>query len=548
MNTESFLANVENSLKTHGNLPALTDFKEKTVTYEDVAYRIAKLHVMFEIYGLKKGDKIALTGKNSVNWAVSFLSVVTCGAVAVPILHEFTAENIHNIVNHSDATILLVDKHLLEQLDISQMPELGLVLLVDDFSIVKSKKTDVSKQKIDSVMKEKYPENFSVENINFHKDTPEELMMISYTSGTTGYSKGVMLPYRSLLSNMRFGEEVLPNLKTGDSVVSMLPMAHMYGLAFEFLYEFIKGCHIHFLSRLPTPQIILDAFSTVKPRLVVTVPLIVEKIFKKRLAPAINRPVMKIALRLPLLNQFILKKINKKLVALFGDRFIEVIIGGASFNADAEKFFKRIKFRYTVGYGMTECGPIIAYEDWSKTPLYSCGKAAPRMEIKINSPDPENIPGEIMTRGDNVMLGYYKNQEATNLVLTQDGWLNTGDLGIINSDGYLFIKGRSKNMILGANGQNIYPEEIESKLNNTDLISESLIIEINGKIVALAYPDSDAVASGNFSQTEITAKMEEIRVEINRHLPAYSQISQIKIQMEEFEKTPKKSIKRYLYG
>jgi long-chain acyl-CoA synthetase len=543
MSIESFRKNIELSLKKHWDLPALTDFDGETITYGQVALKIAKLHTVFEACGLEKGDKVAIIGRNSSHWGITFIATVTYGAIAVPVLHEFSPENVHHIVNHSDAKILFAGKFALDALDISKMTDLETIILIDNFSIIKSAKL---KTISDEPVQKKYPSGFTAQDIEYHEEQPDDLAMINYTSGTTGFSKGVMLPYRSLMSNMLFARKVLADLKQGDNVVSMLPMAHMYGLAFEFLYEFCTGCHVYFLSRLPTPKIILDAFARVKPRIIVTVPLIVEKIYKKQLLPAINKPFVKTALRLPLVDRRILKRINERLTDFFGGNFIEVIIGGASFSADAEKFLKRIGFKYTVGYGMTECAPIISYEDWSKVPLFSCGKAAPRMEIKIDSTDPEKIPGEILTRGDNVMLGYYKNPEATNEALI-DGWLHTGDLGIIDKNGYLFIKGRSKNMLLGANGQNIYPEEIESTLNSVDYISESVVFDSKGKIIALVHPDNEVVSAENLSAEDLIAKLDLIRMEINAQLPSYSQIAQIKIHPEEFEKTPKKSIKRYLY-
>jgi long-chain acyl-CoA synthetase len=542
MNTKSFLANIENSLKKHWDLPALTDFNGETVTYGQVARQIAKLHAMFDALDIKKGDRVAIVGRNSSNWGISFLASLTYGAVAVPVLHEFTPENIRHIISHSESKLLFAGKYILDSLDVDQLPDLKTIVLVDDCSIVKS---ETPKQS-NGQKEEQYPPEFSPQDVAYRTDEPEELAIINYTSGTTGFSKGVMLPYRSLLSNMLFAEEVLAELKYGDSVVAMLPMAHMYGLAFEFLYEFITGCHIYFLSRLPTPKIILDAFASVKPRIIITVPLVVEKIFKKQLFPAINKPFVRTALRLPVVDTRILKRINQRLTDFFGGNFIEVIIGGAAFGSIAEKFLKRIGFRYTVGYGMTECGPIIAYEGWANVPLFSCGKAVPRMEIKIDSADPENIPGEILTRGENVMLGYYKNPEATEEALA-DGWLHTGDLGVIDKNGYLYIKGRSKNMLLGANGQNIYPEEIENRLNNAQYVMESLVIDLHGKIVALVYPDQDAVDAENLSTDELKDRLDKIRMEINTQMPSYSQIALIKIQPEEFAKTPKKSIKRYLY-
>jgi long-chain acyl-CoA synthetase len=549
INTESFLNNIKDSMINHWDSPALTDFNGETVTFGQVAHKIAKLHIAFEVFELKKGEKVSIAGRNSSNWGIAYLAALTYGAVAVPILHEFTPENIHHIVNHSESKILFAGKYIYDSMVSAQMSDIETVILLDDYSAVKSVKVKIedAAKIFDKLEQSRYPSGFLPQHIESHIDKPDELAMINYTSGTMGFSKGVMLPYRSLLSNMLFAQKVLAKLKHGDNVVSMLPMAHAYGLAFEFMYEFIVGCHIHFLSRLPTPKIILNAFAAVKPRIVITVPLVVEKIFKKRLFPAINKPFVRAALRLPLVDARILKRINQRLTDFFGGNFIEVIIGGAAFNPVVEKFLKRIGFRFTVGYGMTECGPIITYEDWSKVPLFSCGKAAPRMKIKIDSSDPENIPGEILTRGDNVMLGYYKNPEATKEAFSADGWLRTGDLGVIDKNGYLYIKGRSKNMILGANGQNIYPEEIESSLNSTKYIAESVVIDSHGKIVALVYPDCDAVLEENLSEDELNEKLDKIRIEINTKMPAYCRIARIKIHPEEFEKTPKKSIKRYLY-
>ncbi|MDR2562687.1 MAG: AMP-binding protein [Prevotellaceae bacterium] len=548
MDSNSFLANLEYSLKTNWDYPALSDFKAATLTYGDVARKIARIHLVFEACGLNKGDKVSIIGRNSAHWGVTFLATLSYGAVAVPILHEFKPDNVHHIVTHSESRILFAGNSSWESLDESQMTGLEAIILIDDFSILKSGRKEVFdiRQEIDELEKERFPKGFGPEDIKFHRDQREELALINYTSGTTGFSKGVMLPYRSLLSNMLFAEEALPDMKHGDSVVSMLPTAHMYGMAFEFLFEFLKGCQVHFLTRAPTPKIILEAFASIKPTLVISVPLIVEKIYKKQLLPAINKPFVRLAMKLPVVDKRILKRINEKLTNFFGGNFFEVIVGGAAFNPDAEKLFRRIGFKYTVGYGMTECAPIISYEIWDKIPMFSCGKAAPRMEIKIDSNDPENIPGEIVVRGDNVMLGYYKNKEATDECM-KDGWLYTGDLGIIDRNGYLYIKGRSKNMLLGPSGQNIYPEEIESRYNNDNYVSESLIIDSGGKLIALVFPDFDAAYRDGLSNDDIEKKLEETRILINSELPHYSQISRVKIYPEEFEKTPKKSIKRFLY-
>jgi long-chain acyl-CoA synthetase len=544
----SFLASLEQSLKTNWELPALSDFKATTLTYGDVARKIARLHLMFEACGLNKGDKVSIIGRNSAHWGVSFFAVLSYGAVVVPILHEFKPDNVHNIVNHSESRMLFAGGSSWENLDETQMPELNAIVQIDDFSILKSNRMEIPdiQKTVDEMEQTRFPQGFSANDINYHRDEREELAIISYTSGTTGFSKGVMLPYRSLISNTLFAMEKMPELQRGHSVVSMLPMAHMYGMVFEFFFEFMTGCHIYFLTRIPSPKIILEAFATVKPNLIISVPLIIEKIYKKQLLPAINKPAIKLALKIPLIKNLVFKKILNKLNNFFGNNFIEIVIGGAAFNPDADKLFHRVGLKYTVGYGMTECGPIITYEDWSKIPLYSCGRVAPRMEIKIDSPNPEKIPGELLVRGENVMLGYYKNPQATAETL-KDGWLHTGDLGVVDKKGYYYIKGRSKNMLLGPSGQNIYPEEIENKYNNIRYVSESLVIDSDGKLVALVYPDYDAAALDGLSNEEVEKKLEETRIAINAELPQYSQIARIKIHSEEFEKTPKKSIKRFLY-
>lgn len=545
---QSFIAYIEESIKNNWDLDALTDYKGATLQYKDVARKIEKLHIIFEESGIKKGDKIAVCGRNSSHWGVAFLAALTYGAVAVPILHEFKADNVHHIVNHSEAKLLFVGDMVWENLNETAMPLLEGVILMNDFSLLVSRteKLTYAREHLNEMFGQKYPKNFRKEHINYHKDQPEELAVINYTSGTTSYSKGVMLPYRSLWSNTTFAYEVL-NLNPGDKVVSMLPMAHMYGLAFEFLYEFSKGCHVYFLTRMPSPKIIFQAFAEIKPNIVVAVPLIIEKIIKKNVLPKLETPTMKLLLKLPIINDKIKASIREKVVNAFGGNFVEVIIGGAAFNQEVEQFLRMIDFPYTVGYGMTECGPIISYEDWTRFKAGSCGKAAPRMEVKVLSPDPQNIVGEIVCKGPNVMLGYYKNEEATAQVIDKEGWLHTGDLGIIDSEGNVTIKGRSKNMLLGPSGQNIYPEEIEDKLNNMPYVAESIIVQQNEKLVGLVYPDFDEAFSHGLKNEDLERIMEENRVELNTTLPAYSQIAKMKIYPEEFEKTPKKSIKRYLY-
>lgn len=545
---QSFIAFIENSIKKNWDLDALTDYKGATLQYKDVARKIEKLHIILEESGIKKGDRVAICGRNSSFWAVSFLAAVTYGAVAVPILHEFKADNVHNLVNHSEAKLLFVGDVVCENLNEAAMPLLEGIVLMNDFSLLvsRSEKLTHAREHLNEMFGQKFPKNFRPEHVSYYKDKPDELALINYTSGTTSYSKGVMLSYRSLWSNVAFANEVLP-LNAGDSIVSMLPLAHMYGMAFEFLYEFSVGCHIYFLTRMPTPKIIFQAFAEIKPHLVVAVPLIIEKIIKKSILPKLETPTMKILMKVPIINDKIKATIREQMINAFGGQFAEIVIGGAAFNKEIEQFLKMIEFPYTVGYGMTECGPIIAYEDWKKFKMGSCGKAVPRMVVKIDSPDPENIAGEIITKGDNVMLGYFKNEEATAQVIDKDGWLHTGDMGVIDAEGNITIKGRSKNMLLSASGQNIYPEEIEDLLNNLPYVSESLIVSQNDKLVGLVYPDFDDAFAHGLTNEDIEKVMEENRVELNSMLPAYSQISKMKIYPEEFEKTPKRSIKRFLY-
>ncbi|CDC01079.1 aMP-binding enzyme [Bacteroides sp. CAG:443] len=546
---KSFIAFVEKSIKENWDLDALTDYKGATLQYKDVARKIEKLHILLAESGIKPGDKVAVCGRNSSHWGVAFLAILTYGAVAVPILHEFKADNIHNIVNHSEARLLFVGDMVWEALNEAEMPLLEGIILMTDFTLLvcRSKQLEYAREHLNELFGKKFPRNFRREHVAYRRDEPEELAVINYTSGTTSFSKGVMLPYRSLWSNTQFAFEVLP-LKPGDKVVSMLPMAHMYGLAFEFLYEFASGCHVFFLTRMPSPKIIFQAFSEVKPHIVIAVPLIIEKIIKKNVLPKLETLKMKMLLKVPIINDKIKAAVREQMIKGFGGNFYEVIVGGAAFNQEVEKLLKSIDFPYTVGYGMTECGPIICYEDWKRFRMGSCGKAAPRMEVRIDSPDPQHIVGEILTRGDNVMLGYYKNEEATKQIFDADGWLHTGDLGIMDEEGNVTIKGRSKNLLLGPSGQNIYPEEIEEKLNNLPYVAESIVIQQNdNKLAALIYPDFDEAYAQGMNNKDIEVAMEENRVTLNSELPAYSQISRIKIYPEEFEKTPKKSIKRFLY-
>ena len=550
-NEKSFIALIEKSIKKNWDLDALTDYRGVTLQYKDVARKIEKLHILFEECGVKPGDKIAACSRNMSHWGVTFLATVSYGAVIVPILHEFKPDQVHNIVNHSEAKLLFVGDVVWENLDESAMPDLEGIILLNDFSLLVSRneKLTNARENLNALFGQKFPMNFRKEHVSYYKDQPDEMLVLNYTSGSTGFSKGVMLPARSMWSNIEFAHERLSKfLKTGDKIVSMLPMAHMYGLAFEFLYEFCYGVHIYFLTRMPSPKIILQAFADVKPNVVVAVPLIIEKIVKKNVLPKLETPTMKFLMRVPLVNDKIKEKVREQLMNAFGGEFYEIVVGGAAFNQEIESFMRSIEFPYTVGYGMTECAPLICYEDWKKFKPGSCGKAVENMEVKVLSADPANIPGEIVCRGDNVMLGYYKNEEATREVIDADGWMHTGDLGVIDENGYVTIKGRSKNMLLGPSGQNIYPEEIEDKLNNMPYVNESIIIQaLDGKLAALIYPDFDLAFSQGMTEKQVEEQMEANRVALNAQIAAYEQVARVKIYHEEFEKTPKKSIKRFLY-
>lgn len=545
---ESFLQYIEQSIKSNWNRSALTDFKGETSSYKDVARKIEKLHILFENSGIHRGDKIALCSRNTANWGIAFLATLSYGAVAVPILNEFKPVNVHHIVNHSEARILIVGDIVWENLDKKEMPALDGIIRMEDYSLRHSNNEALAeaREHLNELFGKRFPERFTPEDVTYHYDHPDELAVINYTSGTTSSSKGVMLPYRSLWSNLKFGIDTL-GFNPGEKVVCMLPMAHMYGLAFEFIYQFVNGTHIHFLSRTPSPKVIADAFAEVKPDLIITVPLVIEKIIKKKVFPTIEKPHIKLLMSLPVVNTQIKDSIRKKVIDAFGGQFKELIIGGAALNKEVEAFLKSIKFPYTIGYGMTECGPLLSYDGWQTFRQGSCGKAVDRLQLKIDSSDPQNIVGEILAKGDCLMTGYYKNPEVTAIALDKDGWLHTGDLGLIDADGYLYIKGRSKNMILGASGQNIYPEEIEDRLNNMPYVNESIVIEQEGKLIALVNPDFDAATADLLSEDEMPGKMDENLKQLNLLLPAYSQIYKVKIYKEEFEKTPKRSIKRFLY-
>ena len=548
-NEKSFIALIEKSIKKNWDSDALTDYKGVTYQYKDVARKIEKIHILLEESGVKPGDKIAVCGRNMSHWGVTFLSVVTYGAIIVPILHEFKPDQVHNIVNHSEAKLLFVGDVVWEGLDESAMPTLEGIVQINDFSVLvsRSEKLTYAREHLNAMFGQKFPKNFRKEHISYYKDNPDELLVLNYTSGTTSFSKGVMIPGKAIWSNIMFASRVF-NMKAGDRLVSMLPMAHMYGLAFEFLFEFCSGCHIFFLTRMPSPKIILQAFAEVKPTLVIAVPLIIEKIIKKNVLPKLETPTMKFLMHVPLVSDKIMEKVREELMKAFGGNFYEIVVGGAAFNQEIETFMRNMQFPYTVGYGMTECAPLIAYEDWKKFKAGSCGKPVDRMEVKILSRDPQNIPGEIICRGDNVMLGYYKNEEATREVIDEEGWLHTGDLGVMDEEGNITIKGRSKNMLLGPSGQNIYPEEIEDKLNNMPYVNESIIIQaLDGKLAALIYPDFELAFANGMTEKGVEELMEANRAELNKQIAAYEQIARVKIYHEEFEKTPKKSIKRFLY-
>lgn len=542
---------IEKSIIENWDLDALTDYKGITLQYKDVARKIEKLHILFENSGVVKGDRIALCGRNSASWAVAFLATLTYGAVAVPVLHEFTADQIHNIVNHSEAKLLFVGDVVATQIDPTKMPNLEGIIYIPDYSLVISRtdKLTYAREHLNELFGKRYPKAFRQQHVNYHKElSPNELAMINYTSGTTGFSKGVMLPYRALWGNMDFAKQVIgKHIKKGANTISILPMAHMYGMSFEFMFEFIHGCHVFYLTRVPSPAIIAQAFKDVKPAIVIAVPLVIEKIIRKRVFPKIQNNRMRLLLKMPGISKKVKHKIYEQVYEAFGGNLYEIIIGGAALNQEIEAFLKDIDFPFTVGYGATECAPIIAYSDYKEFVPTSCGKEVVHMEVKIDSEDPQHVAGEILAKGMNVMLGYYKNEEATAQAIDKEGWYHTGDLGLMDKDGNIFIKGRSKNMLLGANGQNIYPEEIEDKINSLPLVLESVVIQRDQKLVALIHPDFDEVHNMGLSDDDLQTLMEQNKQTLNATLPAYCKISAIKIQEDEFEKTPKKSIKRYLY-
>ena len=540
---------ISESIKKNWEELAFTDFNGVTLQYRDVARKIAKLHILFEQCGIAKGDKIATCGKNSTQLSVTIIAALTYGAVPVPILHEFKPDNIHHLVNHSESKILFTDKSIWENLDFSSMPDLAGAVQVSDYSLLSSRSEQLvaARKTLNELFGRKYPERFTQDDVKYYEPGPEDLALINYTSGSTGFSKGVMLPHRALWSNVKFCIENLHILDAGDGIICMLPLAHMFGLVIEMLHPFALGCHMYFLTRVPSPKVIMDAFAQVKPKVIISVPLILEKIIKTKVFPLLEKPVMSMLLKVPFVDDYLLSKIKDKLEATFGGNLKQIIIGGAALNKEVADFLKRINFPVTVGYGMTECGPLISYAPWNVNPVGACGKIVERMEGKVvNTKENEHAAGELWVRGDNVMLGYYKNEDATAAVM-KDGWLNTGDLCEIDEEGFLRLRGRSKTMILGPSGQNIYPEEIEQKINNLPYVCESLVVEEGGKLIALIYPDIENGAKQGMDFDALGTLMEENIAALNKDLPAYSRISGVKTQAEEFEKTPKRSIKRFLY-
>ena len=539
---------LQESIHRNWDRPALTNYQGMTLAYRDVARRIAKLHIAFEQCGLRKGDKVAICSRNQANWGVSFMAAITYGAVAVPILHEFKAGNIHYLVNHSEARVLFVDDVIWEGLSAEEMPDLAVVVQINTFKFLYVANLDLAsvREHLNEEFGRRYPNNFEPQDLNYYEDSADELAIINYTSGTSGFSKGVMLPYRALYSNIEFAaKDACPMLKAGMNVVAMLPSAHMYGMMFEFLFEMTIGMHVHFLSRVPSPKIIMQAFQEIHPDIIIAVPLVIEKVYKMKLKPLIDKT--RIYRNIPFLSNSIERRFCTELTNAFGGRFEEVILGGAAFNPEVERFLHRIGFHYTVGYGMTECGPIIGYAHWDKVKVGSAGRAALNMGIRIDSPDPLRTPGEVQVKGPNVCLGYYKNEEATRDAFTEDGWFRTGDMGILDRDGYLYLRGRSKCMVLGPSGQNIYPEELEATINNFNYVVDSLVIEDDGGLTALIYPDWHQGELDGFQRNEFDKRIMDLLPEINKELPNYAQIKKIELMPEDFERTPKKSIKRYLY-
>jgi long-chain acyl-CoA synthetase len=547
MISERLIGYIEQSIRQNWDIEALSNYKEKGYTYKEIASHILKIHLLFRESGIHEGDKIGLVGRNSAHWCIIYLATVTYGAVIVPILPDFKPEDLANLINHSDSKLLFIDDKIYESLDISKVPEITAVFSIEDFSMITSGNSSIKEAftGLEEKFAKAYPE-IKKEDIKFSDITNDKLAVISYTGGTTGFSKGVMISHRSLAANIRFAQNNMP-LKSGDPVVSFLPLAHTYGCAFEFLFPFTFGCHITILTKTPSPQILIQAFKEIRPRLILSVPLVIEKIYKKQLLPVISKPLMKILLVIPGINRILYNKICKTLTETFGGKFKEIVIGGAAFNPEAERFFKKIGLKFSVGYGMTECGPLISYASWDSTKLGASGRAVDTLEVTIDSTDPQKQLGEIILRGDNVMLGYYKNEKATKEIIDEKGWMHTGDLGIIDKEGNIFIKGRSKTMILGPSGKNIFPDEIEAIINNKDYIAESLVISEDNKLIGLIFPDYEMMKRDNISEEQLITILDATRKEVNERIPDFMAVSKFRIHPEEFVKTPKRSIKRFLY-
>lgn len=548
-NQDTLTGYIEQSLRNNWDRPALSDYHGMTLTYKDVARKIAKLHLAFKHAGLGKGDKIAVCGRNSAQWAVAALASITYGTITVPILHDFKPDTIHHLVTHCDARLFFTDASTWENLDHENMPHIKGVVNIADYSLLfsRDKAFTQAREHLNRLFGDKYPERFTPDDVVYECFNQDDIALINYTSGSMGFSKGVMLSYGSLWSNVQYSIDGLDFLVPGDGFVSMLPLAHMFGLTVEMLHPFVKGCHIYFLGRTPSPKILLGAFAEVNPKLIVAVPLVIEKIVKTRVFPMLEKPLMKLLMHIPFVDDRLMAKIKQGLTDAFGGNLKELIIGGAGLNKDVETFLRKIQFPYTVGYGMTECGPLICYSSWDKQKQASCGHAVDRMELRVDSPDPATTPGVLWVRGANVMKGYYKNDEATQACMGADGWMNTGDIAQIDKDGYVFIRGRDKNMILGPSGQNIYPEEIEQQLNNLPYVAESLIVSRDGKLVALIHPDYENATKQGLDDAAVDKQMRDNLKTLNAALPSFSQISDMQIFTEEFEKTPKRSIKRFMY-
>jgi len=544
---ESLIGYIEQSIRQNWEIEALSNYREQGLTYKQIGEKILIFHTFFKNIGIKEGEKIALVGRNSANWCTVYLTTVTCGAVIVPILPDFKPEDLINLINHSDATLLFIDDKIYETIDVGKIPQVKAIISLDNFNMICETDAGIKEKYLSIEQKylEIYPD-LKPEEVKFPGITNDKLAVISYTGGTTGFSKGVMLTHNSLTANVRFAQNHMP-LKPGDPVVSFLPLAHTYGCAFEFLFPFTYGCHITILSKTPSPQIIVQAFKEIKPRLIISVPLVIEKVFKSQLLPVISKPYMKLLLAIPGINKILHKKIRGKLSESFGGRFHEIVIGGAPFNPEAERFFRKIGLNFTVGYGMTECGPLISYTSWDTTKLGGSGKPVDTLDVTIDSSDPLKEVGEILVRGENVMLGYYKNEKATREIIDENGWMHTGDLGLMDKDGNIFIKGRSKSMLLGPSGKNIFPDEIEAVINNMNYITESVVIMEDNKLIGLVYPDYESIKKDNISDEQLQIILEQTRKAVNEKIPEFMAVHKFRLHPEEFEKTPKRSIKRFLY-